>query len=111
GSVHVFVPRAVWKRGVGRSGVGSGAWATDGGAPTPHSPFPTPRRCEPDDAGIRQDLPCDAAHPLAPAVRPGRVADGVLPDLDDRAGYSALGAVLPQAVAFELAGVGLVLAH
>src|SRR6185437_15798796 len=54
--ISILVSRQVLKRGMGRSGLGSGALATDGGSPTPHSPFPTPRCCEPDDAGILEGL-------------------------------------------------------
>ena len=56
-------------------------------------------------------IACDnAAEPPRPGRLAGRVADQVLADLDQGVDEAAAGGVLPQAVALELARIGLVVA-
>lgn len=57
-----------------------------------------------------QEFLHDAAKTLAPGGLSCGVADQVLANFDDGIGEPALGPVLPQAVALELARVRLVLA-
>ncbi len=59
---------------------------------------------------IAQDRTDNAAEPPRPLSLTLGVADQVLADLDDGVDEAPAGAVLPEAIALELAGIGLVLA-